>query len=132
VIVVFDGVCNLCNGWVRFICRHDPRGSVRFASIQSEAGRALLARHGYRIEGLDTLLVVEGGEVHVKTQAVRRVLKEIGAPWSWAAALLSLMPLHARDWLYTRVAVNRYAMFGRRASCPMPTPELAARTLPEP
>jgi predicted DCC family thiol-disulfide oxidoreductase YuxK len=131
VIVVFDGVCNLCNGWVRFICRRDRRGAVRFASIQSAAGQALLAQHGYRVEGLDTLLVIDGGRVHVKTEAIRRVLVPLGPPWSWAAAMLGLVPVRARDWLYTRIAVNRYALFGRRPSCPMPTPDLAARLLPE-
>jgi predicted DCC family thiol-disulfide oxidoreductase YuxK len=112
VIVVFDGVCNLCNGWVQFIFERDRTGEVRFASIQSPAGQALLSRHGYTVEGLDTLLVVEHDVLYVKTEAVRHVLTRLGGIWRWIAAVLRLVPVSARDWMYTHIAINRYSLFG--------------------
>jgi predicted DCC family thiol-disulfide oxidoreductase YuxK len=127
VIVVFDGVCNLCNFWVRFVAARDPGRQVRFASMQSPAGEALLARHGYRAAGLDTLLVIESGILYVKTDAIARVLARLGGFWRFLSLLLRCVSRPVRDWLYTRVALNRYRLFGRREVCALPSASLATR-----
>lgn len=129
MIVVFDGVCNLCNGWVRFVSKRDRSESIRFASIQSPAGEALLARHGYRAADLDTLLVIDNGALWVKTEAIGRVLAHLGGPWRVLALAARVVPRGLRDWLYTHVATNRYALFGRRAQCEIPSSALASRFL---
>ncbi|WP_190285694.1 thiol-disulfide oxidoreductase DCC family protein [Montanilutibacter psychrotolerans] len=132
--IVFDGVCVLCNGWVRFLLRHDRHGRYRFASMQSVSGRALLTAHGLDPDDPSSLLLIEHGQPGVlarastDTDAVRRVLAGLGGAWRVAHAM-ALMPRFARDALYVRVARNRYRWFGRRDVCALPTPEQAVRFL---
>ena len=128
MIVVFDGQCLLCNGWVQFLLRHDRRGRFRFASIQGEAGGRMLADAGLRVEGLQTLLLVEGDRSWQHTDAILRVLHGLGWPWrlAWAAWLI---PRPLRDGLYRWLARNRYRWFGRSAQCMVPDPQVAARFL---
>jgi predicted DCC family thiol-disulfide oxidoreductase YuxK len=129
VIVVYDGVCNLCNGWLRFVSAREPRGAVRFTSIQSPAGELLLARHGYRVEALDTLLVIDEGALYVKTDAIARVLSRLGHGWRLMGWILRKVHRPTRDWLYTRIALNRYRLFGRSAACAIPPPNASARVI---
>ncbi|MDX4954156.1 thiol-disulfide oxidoreductase DCC family protein [Delftia acidovorans] len=128
MIVVFDGQCLLCNGWVQFLLRHDRRGRFRFASIQGEAGGRMLADAGLRVEGLQTLLLVDGDRSWQHTDAILRVLHGLGWPWrlAWAAWLI---PRPLRDGLYRWLARNRYHWFGRSAQCMVPDPQVAARFL---
>lgn len=128
MIVVFDGQCLLCNGWVQFLLRHDRRGRFRFASIQCEAGGRMLADAGLRVEGLQTLLLVDGDRSWQHTDAILRVLHGLGWPWrlAWAAWLI---PRPLRDGLYRWLARNRYRWFGRSAQCMVPDPQVAARFL---
>lgn len=128
MIVVFDGQCLLCNGWVQFLLRHDRRGRFRFASIQGEAGGRMLADAGLRVEGLQTLLLVDGDRSWQHTDAILRVLHGLGWPWrlAWAAWLI---PRPLRDGLYRWLARNRYRWFCRSAQCMVPDPQVAARFL---
>lgn len=128
MIVVFDGQCLLCNGWVQFLLRHDRAQRIRFASIQSAVGQQLLARAGLQIEGLQTLLVVDGERSWQHTAAILRVLHALGWPWrlAWVGWLV---PAPLRDGLYRWVARNRYRIWGRSATCMLPAPEHAARFL---
>lgn len=128
MIVVFDDQCLLCNGWVQFLLRHDRRGRFRFASIQGEAGGRMLADAGLRVEGLQTLLLVDGDRSWQHTDAILRVLHGLGWPWrlAWAAWLI---PRPLRDGLYRWLARNRYRWFGRSAQCMVPDPQVAARFL---
>ena len=128
MIVVFDGQCLLCNGWVRFLLRHDRRGVFRFASIQGEAGAALLARAGLRVDGLQTLLLVDGQRTWQHTAAIIRILHALG--WPWRAAWLAWpVPSPLRDALYRWGARNRYRVFGRTDECLLPEPVHARRFL---
>jgi predicted DCC family thiol-disulfide oxidoreductase YuxK len=128
VIVVFDGQCLLCNGWVRFLLRHDRRGVFRFAAIQGRAGRALLDRAGLRVDGLQTLLLVDGGRSWQHTAAILRVLHALG--WPWRVAWVGwLVPSVLRDAVYRWVARNRTRLFGRADACAVPLPEHAGRFL---
>ena len=128
MIVLFDGQYRLCNGWVPFLLRHDRRGRFRFASIQGEAGGRMLADAGLRVEGLQTLLLVDGDRSWQHTDAILRVLHGLGWPWrlAWAAWLI---PRPLRDGLYRWLARNRYRWFGRSAQCMVPDPQVAARFL---
>jgi predicted DCC family thiol-disulfide oxidoreductase YuxK len=128
VIVVFDAQCLLCNGWVQFLLRHDRHGALRYASIQGETGRALLARAGLPVEGLETLLVVDGERSWQHTAAILRVVHALG--WPWRLAWLGwLVPAPLRDAAYRAIARRRYRLFGRSETCLMPPPAARARFL---
>lgn len=128
MIVVFDGQCLLCNGWVQFLLRHDRAQRIRFASIQSAAGQQLLAQAGLQVEGLQTLLVVDGERSWQHTAAILRVLHALGWPWrlAWVGWLV---PAPLRDALYRWVARHRYRVWGRSDACMLPSPEVAGRFL---
>ena len=128
MIVVFDGQCLLCNGWVQFLLRHDTKKRIRFASIQGAAGQRLLAQAGLKIDGLQTLLVIDGDRSWQHTAAILRVLDALGWPWrlAWVGWLV---PAPLRDALYRLGARNRYRIWGRSDTCMVPSPEVAARFL---
>lgn len=127
-IVLFDGHCNLCNRAVRFILRRDRRGEFRFASLQSEAGAAIRAEAGGSSALPDSIVLVEGGRVHIRSDAALRIARRLGGAWA-IAWRLRVVPRPLRDWIYDRVAKNRYRLFGRREECARPTPELRTRFL---
>lgn len=128
-IVVFDGVCVLCNGWVRFLLRHDRRRRFRFAAMQSETGRALLSAHGLDPDDPASFLLVNSDAASTDTQAIAGVLAALGLPWSIAAFALRLTPSRLRDAAYRHLARNRYRWFGRRDACVLPPPSERARFL---
>ena len=128
MIVVFDAQCLLCNGWVQFLLRHDRKGSFKFAAIQGMAGRRLLAEQGLEVDGLQTLLLVDGRQAWQHTAAIFRVLHALGWPWR-LAWLAWLVPSVVRDPLYRLVARNRYWMLGRADTCLLPSPDQASRFL---
>lgn len=128
MIVVFDAKCLLCNGWVRFLLKHDRKGIYRFASIQGKTGQALLSKAGLQVAGLETLLLVDGTRTWQHTAAILRVLHGLG--WPWRAAWLGwLVPRPVRDAFYRWVARNRYGLFGRAEACLMPPADYEARFL---
>ena len=115
---MFDGICVLCNGWVRFLLKRD-RGRYRFAAMQSESGRALLSAHKLDADDPSSFLLVEDGRAWTDTDAIRRVLSGLGGAWR-IAALMTLVPRFLRDPAYRVIARNRYRWFGTTA-CPVPT-----------
>ena len=128
-VLLFDGVCNLCNGAVAFVIRRDPRARLRFAPLQSPAADALLASLGVARDRLpDSFVLVEDGRVHVRSTAALRVARRLRFPWPLLAVNL-LVPRWLRDPVYDLVARNRYRWFGRREACMVPTAELRARFL---
>ena len=131
-VILFDGVCNLCNGFVQFVIRHDQAGRFRFAALQSPEGQALLAAHGQPLPtplaDPDSVLLVQGGRVYAHSTAVLHIAQGLGWPWRLAGAGW-LLPQGWRDALYRYVARNRYRWFGRQASCLLPTPALKSRFL---
>ena len=127
-IVLFDGVCNLCNGSVQFLLRRDRRRRFRFAALQSAAGRALLEQYGLSTQTLETIVVLEGGQARVRSDAALHLARRL--PWPWPAlAVFRILPRPLRDALYTFVARHRYRWFGRTESCMLPTPDVADRFL---
>lgn len=127
-ILVYDGLCNLCNASVQWVIARDPRATFRFASLQSEAGRALLARHALRPGAIDTVVLVDGDCVWLKSDAGLEVLRRIGGGFTLLRAL-RVVPRPLRDALYEWVARNRYRWYGKRAECLAPAPELRERFL---
>jgi predicted DCC family thiol-disulfide oxidoreductase YuxK len=128
--ILFDGVCNLCNGFVQFVVRHDQAGRFRFASLQSAGGQALLAQHGISPAATDpeTVMLVENGQVYTHSTAVLRIARGLGGFWALLYAGI-VLPRALRDALYRFVARHRYQWFGRQDACMLPTPELAQRFL---
>ncbi len=127
-VVLFDGVCNLCNGAVQFLLQRDRSRRLRFASLQSAAGQALLRPHGLAADRLETIVVLDGGHAHVQSDAALLLARRL--PWPWPLlAVLVVCPRPLRDALYTFVARHRYRWFGRRESCLLPTAETAGRFL---
>ena len=128
MIVVFDAQCLLCNRWVKFLLKHDRHARLQFASIQGTEGQALLARAGLKVDGLQTLLLVDGTRSWQHTNAILRILHVLG--WPWRAAWLAWpIPSPVRDALYRLVARNRYWLFGRSDTCLMPPADYSARFL---
>jgi len=127
-VLLFDGVCNLCNGWVRFVIARDPAARLKLASVQSPAGQAILEWCGLPTDHFDTMVFVEHGKAWLKSTAFLHAVRYLSRPWPWRSWGL-VVPRPIRDWVYDRIARNRYRMFGRQESCMMPTPESAARFL---
>jgi predicted DCC family thiol-disulfide oxidoreductase YuxK len=127
-VILFDGVCNLCNGFVQFVIARDPAGRFQFAALQSDSARRLLAR----LDGLggipDSIVLVDNGRVYTRSSAALRIASGLRFPWSLARALI-VVPRPLRDWLYDRVARHRYQWFGRKDVCMVPTAESRARFL---
>lgn len=130
--ILFDGVCNLCNGFVQFVIRHDPQGRFHFAALQSARAQALLAAQGLPgpAAGADpeSVVLVVGGRVYTHSAAVLRIAGQLGGIWR-LAAVGWLLPQAWRDALYRYVARHRYQWFGRQQSCMLPTPALRGRFL---
>ena len=127
-VILFDGVCNLCNGSVNFVIDHDPEAYFRFASLQDDAAQPLLRAHGLTPDYLDSVVLVEDGKLYRDSTAALRIARKLGAPWSWLYALI-VVPRPLRDLVYGYIARNRYRWFGKQDSCRIPTPELRARFL---
>ena len=127
-LILFDGVCNLCNGAVNFIIDRDPEARFRFASLQSEFGQRELHRLGLPDDVLETIVLLEDGQARLKSTATLRIARRLGLPWLLLYGLI-VLPRPVRDWIYDGVARNRYRWFGKRESCRVPTPELMERFL---
>jgi predicted DCC family thiol-disulfide oxidoreductase YuxK len=127
-VILFDGVCNVCNGFVQFVIARDPGARFQFAALQSDSARRLLAR----VDGLgqvpDSVVLVDRGRVYTRSSAALRIARGLPFPWSLARALI-VVPRPLRDWVYDRVARHRYRWFGRKDVCMVPTPDLRARFL---
>jgi predicted DCC family thiol-disulfide oxidoreductase YuxK len=119
-IVVFDGVCVLCSGWVGFLLRHDRVRQFRFAAMQGEAGRRLLDAHGLDPDDPMSFLLVDASGARTDSDAIIAVLARLGGVWR-AARLLRMVPRRLRDPLYRRLARNRYRWFGKKDACYLPS-----------
>ncbi|GAB3382769.1 thiol-disulfide oxidoreductase DCC family protein [Spongiibacter taiwanensis] len=110
-VLLFDGVCALCRGWGRFIIRTDKHCRIRLCSVQSDAGQDLLRHFDLPTDQFDTLVFIRKGQPLLRSRAVLAVLTELGWPWK-LAGVFRLIPVGLSDWLYTRLARNRYRLFG--------------------
>lgn len=126
-VIFFDGVCGLCNAWINFVIARD-RGRFRFGPLQGETARDWLQMSSDRM--LDSVTLVDAAGIHRKSDAVWRILMQLGRGWPMAGRLLRLVPRPLSDWGYDFVARHRYRWFGKKATCRLPTPEERARFVP--
>ena len=126
ILLLFDGVCNLCNGFVKFIIKRDPSGKFNFASLQSDFGRSQLVRMKLDPDLLYSLIVIDKGKAMERSDAVLHIARHLGIPWKWFS-VFNFIPRFLRDGIYNIVARGRYRIFGKRESCMIPTPELKKR-----
>jgi predicted DCC family thiol-disulfide oxidoreductase YuxK len=125
-VMVFDGICVLCSRSIAFILRHEREPLIRFVAIQSTEGRALALRHGVDPDDPDSFLFIENGVAHPKSGGIVALARHLKAPGN-ALTMLAFLPRSLRDWLYDRVARNRYRLFGKRERCLLPDPATRQR-----
>ena len=128
IVVLFDGVCNLCNGAVQFLIRRDRNNIFKFAALQSDPAHALLK--GYRVKAnqFDSIVIVKEGRVYERSDAVLILASALGFPWNLVIAG-KVFPRWIRDGIYNFIARNRYRIFGRRESCMVPNAALKEKFL---
>lgn len=122
-VILFDGVCNLCNSAVTFIIKRDGRDVFRFASLQSKLGIALLQKFDIDPIKTDSLILISGEKAFVKSSAALRISRGLSGVWPWLSVFL-ILPKYIRDGIYDGIARNRYKWFGKKESCMIPTPAL--------
>jgi predicted DCC family thiol-disulfide oxidoreductase YuxK len=127
-IVLFDGVCNLCNSSVQFIIKKDKQKQFRFASLQGEGGQKLLKKFKLPATDLNSFILIEGDHFYSRSTGALRMLKKLGGGWKLFYAFI-IIPTFIRDAVYNFIARNRYKWFGKRNECWIPTPELKERFL---
>ena len=128
-ILLFDGVCTLCNGWVDFVIRRDPTGKIRFAALQSPEGAAALGELGLSGNFLDSIVLVESdGRIRLASTGVLETIRKLRWPWPLLYPLI-LVPPPIRNFIYRQVAKNRYRWFGKRNTCRVPTAQERERFL---
>ena len=125
-LILFDGVCNLCNGFVQFVIERDRDGRFQFGALQSAAARRVLDQHCAAGPLPDSVVLVEEGSLFTGSTAALRIVRRLRSPWPLAAFML-VIPRPLRDWLYAGVARRRYRWFGKREHCMVPTPGLRSR-----
>ena len=127
-IILFDGICNLCNGAVNFVIKRDPGNVFKFAPLQEKQGALLLKTHAIDIQKLDSIVLIENGNVYTKSSAALRIARKMSNLWPLFFVLL-IIPSFIRDGVYDFIAKNRYKWFGKKEQCMIPTPGLREKFL---
>jgi predicted DCC family thiol-disulfide oxidoreductase YuxK len=121
-IILFDGICNLCNSSVDFIIRHDKKNVFRFASLQSDFGQDITKKLSPKYLNTDSFILAEGDNFHIKSGAALRTAKYLGFPFNMFYVLI-IIPPFIRNFFYDIIAKNRYKWFGKKQTCRVPSPE---------
>lgn len=127
-IILFDGVCNLCNSAVNFVIKRDKKNLIQFASLQSQTAHVLLAKHKMHTQEMKSFIFIEHGKVYTQSTAALKVCRYLSGAWP-ALYLLIILPSFIRDVIYKWIAKNRYKWFGKKDECIIPTPDLRAKFL---
>lgn len=122
-IILFDGICNLCNGFVQFTIKRDPQVKFKFASLQSQSGQDWLKKNNLPAENFSSLVYIKDEGFYLKSSAVLHFLKDLGGAWKFLFIFI-LIPRPIRDFVYSLIANARYRILGKQESCWLPTPEL--------
>ncbi|MEJ0054181.1 MAG: thiol-disulfide oxidoreductase DCC family protein [Bacteroidota bacterium] len=125
-IILFDGVCNLCNGFVNFLILRDKQNKFQFGSLQSPKAQELLKQYQYSTNDLSTVLLLEDGKLYSQSTAVLKIVRRMDGAWPLLYGFI-ILPRPIRDFFYQLIAKNRYKLFGRKDACMIPTPELKAK-----
>lgn len=129
-VILFDGVCKLCNAWSNFIIKNDKKCQFKLCSVQSVEGQKILSHFELPTDYFDTMLYVEGDHYYQKSDAFFKIIQILGMPWS-LPCIFKIIPKFLRDWLYDRIALNRYAIFGKYDFCSLPTADHDNRYISE-
>jgi len=127
-VILFDGVCNLCNRSVNFILKRDSGKIYKFASLQSDAAINIFNKHNLNLDKFDTIVLIKDQKVYQKSNAILEVTRSLGGLWP-LLYVFKLIPRFLRDALYDYIAKNRYSWFGKSDQCRVPTPDLKERFL---
>jgi len=125
-IILFDGICNLCNQSVQFVIEHDKRNQFRFASLQSDFGQNFLKENNLNASQFDSVVFIEDDKFYTKSSAALKISNHLDGITSWLRIFM-IVPKPLRDVVYNFIAKNRYRWFGKQESCWLPTPELKAK-----
>ena len=128
-IILFDGICNLCNGSVIFILKREKDPVFQFASIQSETGKELLEWCGLPSNYNQAVVYIENGKIYLGSTAALKIGRNLMFPWSLLSYAGFVVPKFIRDWVYNQIAKHRYQWFGKKDVCMVPTESLRARFL---
>ncbi len=123
LVVLFDGVCEFCSAWTAFLVRRDPEARIKLCSIQSPIGGDLLEWAGIPRENVNTMLYIRKGRPLQKSDAFLAVLRDLGFPWN-LSSVFYLVPRFIRNAVYSVIARNRYALFGKKDACMIPSPDV--------
>jgi len=127
-IILFDGVCNLCNKAVQIVIKHDPQGKFLFASLQSGEGQKLLQQYQLPVNNFTSFILIQNGKAYTKSTGALTVARQISGWWKLLYIFITV-PKLIRDPVYNWIANNRYKWFGKKDECMIPTPQLKARFL---
>jgi predicted DCC family thiol-disulfide oxidoreductase YuxK len=127
-LILFDGVCNFCSFWVRFVIKRDPEKRFRFASLQSGVGQQILREIGLPSGEFNTVILVDGGKHYTKSSATLNIARRMKGLWPLLFMFI-VIPSPIRDFFYDIIARNRYRWFGKKESCLVPTPDFEDRFL---
>lgn len=128
-LILYDGVCGLCNRLVQFVLKHDQKKIFRFAALQGRSAEAILQRFGESPQALDTMYVMTGDRLLARSEAAIFIARELGGVWGPLAGISKVLPKGIRDWVYNQIARRRYRLFGRYESCPLPDASVRERFL---
>jgi predicted DCC family thiol-disulfide oxidoreductase YuxK len=128
LIILFDGVCNLCNGFVQFVIKRDPQAKLKFGTLQSNEAIELLLPHHINPEELNSVIFIVNNKVYTQSDAAIKIAQHLGSAWPLAASLL-IIPKFIRNAVYRFIAKNRYRWFGKKMQCMVPSPDLKSRFL---
>lgn len=127
-IILFDGVCNLCNSSINFVIKRDKKDRFRFGALQEEPGLSLLKEYGINTLDTDSIILIENNKAYTKSTAALKVAKSLSGGWPLLYVFM-IVPRFIRNWVYNYVAKNRYKWYGKKDSCMIPTPELRGKFL---
>lgn len=127
-VVLFDGICNLCNSSVQFLIRNDKKNHLRFASLQSDFGQEVLHKFNLPQTDFNSFVLLEGEKIYLRSSAALRITNYLGGFWK-ILQIFWLVPPFLRNAVYNLIAKNRYKWFGKKTECMMPSPELKERFL---
>ena len=127
-IILFDGICNLCNRAVNFIIKRNKKSRIQFAALQTNSGKQLLEQFNLPTQSINSLILIEKGIVYTQSTAVLKICKHLNGLWPLLYGLI-IVPKFIRNGIYQLIATNRYQWFGKQEKCMVPSPELSDRFL---
>ncbi len=127
-IILFDGVCNLCNNAITFVIKRDRNDLFMYAPLQSITGERLTKQHNIDTSQVDSIILIRDNRVYVKSTAALKIAQKLSGLWPLLSVFL-ILPVFLRNWVYDYIAKNRYKWFGKKDACMIPTPELKAKFL---